>query len=76
VAASDVHIDLHPDDANAGLRARRGADGVLVLVGRIAVRDDARTAPCIEVREKISPACRIGTMVFVERVRGSHSGGP
>ena len=30
----------------------------------------------IEVLEKVSPACRIGTLVFVERVRGSHSGGP
>ena len=28
------------------------------------------------VLEKVSPACRIGALVFVERVRGSHSGGP
>ena len=37
MAACDVNIDLHPDDANASGRVRRSADGGLVLAGRIAV---------------------------------------
>ena len=42
----------------------------------LAAREATPPGPYRRVLEKVSPACRIGTIVFVERIRGSHSGGP
>jgi hypothetical protein len=44
---------------------------VLLIAGTSCARD-ARSS----TEAGVSPACRIGTIVFVERIRGSHSGGP